>query len=206
MDDFLTNPDIIAYYNERYGTDKTELSFPDLFGINVVVFCYDLFPDGMSGFHWTDSLIDLDVDGYRYTSFPFIIGDSLKSVTEEKGINNNQLSLKISNVNTSVRSLALSNAFRNAQFNIKLAIMNPQMATIIGTILIYSGYVDYFQSVTDPIQGKNELTVYLNSVYQKLDIQPSLIAANSAYQSYYPGDEFFSLLGQVNQNQIWKYK
>ena len=53
---------------------------------------------------------------------------------------------------------------------------------------------------------KNEMTVYINSVYKKLDRQPPMIAANSVYQSYYPSDAYFSLLGQVNQNQTWKYK
>ncbi|MGQ6141222.1 DUF2163 domain-containing protein, partial [Serratia sp. IR-2025] len=77
---------------------------------------------------------------------------------------------------------------------------------VLNSTLMFSGFIDYIQAEADPNAAKNEMSVYLNSVYKKLDLQPRTIAANSVYQSYYPGDEYFSLLGQVNANQSWRYK
>ncbi|HFR2393415.1 TPA: DUF2163 domain-containing protein, partial [Shigella sonnei] len=170
-------------------------------GVNVT--CFDVLPKGTNGFHWTDSLIDIDLDGYKYISFPDIISGSLPSYSEQKGMSNDAINFKISNVNASVRALALGGFLKDAQMNIKLVILNPYDSTVIDSMLMFTGFIDYVQAVTDPNQKQNEMTIYVNSVYKKLDRQPALIAANSVYQSYYRNDEYFSLLGQVNQNQNW---
>ncbi|EEW4124938.1 DUF2163 domain-containing protein, partial [Escherichia coli] len=36
--------------------------------------------------------------------------------------------------------------------------------------------------------------------------QMRTLAANSIYQSYFPGDNYTSLLGTVNSGQTWRYK
>lgn len=202
----LTNPDILKYWNLVRGGNKTKLTVTELMSIGVHVICYDVLPKGYNGFHWTDSLIDIQLNGNSYISFPDIITDSLPSFVEEKGISNDSINFKVSNVNASVRQLALGGFLKDAKFNIHLVILNPYDSTPIYSTLMFSGFLDYVQAVADPIDKKNEMTIYVNSVYKKLDIQPPLIAANSVYQSYYKGDEYFSLLGQVNQNQTWKYK
>uniref|UniRef100_UPI001F14E7D2 DUF2163 domain-containing protein n=2 Tax=Serratia TaxID=613 RepID=UPI001F14E7D2 len=142
----------------------------------------------------------------QYTSFPDLISDSFPSFTETKEINNNSINFKVSNVNDSTRTLALGGAFREAKVNIYLVILNPSDNSVLNSTLMFSGFIDYIQAEADPNAAKNEMSVYLNSVYKKLDLQPRTIAANSVYQSYYPGDEYFSLLGQVNANQSWRYK
>lgn len=112
----------------------------------------------------------------------------------------------MSNVTASVRQLALGGFLKDAQVNIQLVILNPYDSTVLYSMLMFSGFIDYVQAVASPNDSKNEMTVYINSVYKKLDRQPPLLAANSVYQSYYKNDEYFSLLGQVNQDQTWRYK
>ncbi|EFO2889191.1 MULTISPECIES: DUF2163 domain-containing protein [Enterobacter cloacae complex] len=201
-----TNANLLKYWKLVRGTTKTQLSLMDIMSLGVFVTCFDVLPKGTNGFHWTDSLIDIPLDGYQYTSFPDIISGSLPSYSEQKGITNDAINFKISNVNASVRALALGGFLKDAQMNIKLVILNPYDSTVIDSMLMFTGFIDYIQAVADPNAKTNEMTVYVNSVYKKLDRQPALIAANSVYQSYYKGDEYFSLLGQVNQNQNWKYK
>lgn len=53
-------------------------------GVNVT--CFDVLPKGTNRFHWTDSLIDIELDGYNYISFPYIISGLLLSYSEQKGI------------------------------------------------------------------------------------------------------------------------
>jgi hypothetical protein len=62
--------------------------------------------------------------------------------------------------------------------NITLAILNPFDSTVLYSMLMFSGFIDYIQAVAEPNDMKNEMTVYINSVYKKLDRQPPMIAAN----------------------------
>nr|DAE96767.1 MAG TPA: minor tail protein [Caudoviricetes sp.] len=202
----LTNVQLLKYWNLVRGGNKTKLTITELMSLGVHVICFDVIPKGYSAFHWTDGLIDIVLNGNNYISFPDIVTDSLPSFSEQKGISNDAINMKISNVNTSVRQLALGGFLKDAQMNITLAILNPFDSTVLYSMLMFSGFIDYIQAVAEPNDMKNEMTVYINSVYKKLDRQPPMIAANSVYQSYYPSDAYFSLLGQVNQNQTWKYK
>ena len=201
-----TNANLLKYWKLVRGTTKTRLTLMEIMSLGVNVTCFDVLPKGTNGFHWTDSLIDFDLDGYKYISFPDIISGSLPSYSEQKGISNDAINFKISNVNASVRALALGGFLKDAQMNIKLVILIPYDSSVIDSMLMFTGFIDYVQAVADPNQKQNEMTIYVNPVYKKLDRQPALIAANSVYQSYYKNDEYFSLLGQVNQNQNWKYK
>jgi len=205
-ENILTNTQLLKYWNLVRGGNKTRLTVMEVMSLGVHVTCFDVLPKGTNGFHWTDSLIDIDLDGNKYISFPDIITGSLPSFTEEKGISNDSINFKVSNVNQSVRALAIGGFLKDAQMNISLVILNPYDSTVLYSMLMFSGFIDYVQAVADPNQKINEMTVYVNSVYKKLDRQPPLIAANSVYQSLYKGDEYFSLLGQVNQDQIWRYK
>ncbi|EJA2553090.1 DUF2163 domain-containing protein [Serratia marcescens] len=207
MNDLLTNPELLKYWNLTRGGNKTKLTITELMSLGVHCKAIDVFPkNSIPPIFWTDGFVDLNINGTQYTSFPDLISDSFPSFTETKEINNNSISFKVSNVNDSTRTLALGGAFREAKVNIYLVILNPADNTVLNTTLMFSGFIDYIQAEADPNNPKNEMTVNLNSVYKKLDLQPRTIAANSVYQSYYPGDEYFSLLGQVNANQSWRYK
>ncbi|HFF9491287.1 DUF2163 domain-containing protein [Serratia bockelmannii] len=207
MNELLTNPELLKYWNLTRGGNKTKLTITELMSLGVHCKAIDVFPkNSIPPIFWTDGFVDLNINGTLYSSFPDLISDSLPSFTETKEINNNSISFKISNVNDSTRTLALGGALREAKVNIYLVILNPADNTVLNTTLMFSGFIDYFKAEADPNNPKNEMTVNLNSVYKKLDLQPRTIAANSVYQSYYPGDEYFSLLGQVNANQSWRYK
>ncbi|MGK2677471.1 DUF2163 domain-containing protein [Serratia marcescens] len=207
MNDLLTNPELLKYWNLTRGGNKTKLTITELMSLGVHCKAIDVFPkNSIPPIFWTDGFVDLNINRTLYTSFPDLISDSFPSFTETKEINNNSISFKVSNVNDSTRTLALGGAFREAKVNIYLVILNPADNSVLNTTLMFSGFIDYIQAEADPNNPKNEMTVNLNSVYKKLDLQPRTIAANSVYQSYYPGDEYFSLLGQVNANQSWRYK
>lgn len=207
MNELLTNPELLKYWNLTRGGNKTKLTITELMSLGVHCKAIDVFPkNSIPPIFWTDGFVDLNINGTLYTSFPDLISDSFPSFTETKEINNNSISFKVSNVNDSTRTLAIGGALREAKVNIYLVILNPADNTVLNTTLMFSGFIDYIQAEADPNNPKNEMTVNLNSVYKKLDLQPRTIAANSVYQSYYPGDEYFSLLGQVNANQSWRYK
>lgn len=207
MNELLTNPELLQYWNLTRGGNKTKLTITELMSLGVHCRAIDVFPKNeIPPIFWTDGFVDLNINGTQYTSFPDSISDSFPSFTETKEINNNSINFKVSNVNDSTRTLALGGAFREAKVNIYLVILNPADNSVLNSTLMFSGFIDYIQAEADPNAAKNEMSVYLNSVYKKLDLQPRTIAANSVYQSYYPGDEYFSLLGQVNANQSWRYK
>lgn len=202
----FTNPDLLEYWNTARGGNKTKLSVMEVLSLGVHVKCFDVLPKAIDAIHWTDGLNEVQLNGTMYTSFPDLISDSLPSFTEEKQITNGSINFKVSNVNNSMRVLALGGALKDAKVNIYLVILNPANGSVLDYSLMYSGFIDYIDAVADPMSEKNELTVNVNSVYKQLDLQTRTLAANSVYQSYFPGDEIMSLLGVVNSGQTWKYK
>ena len=179
--DILSNKDLVDYFNLCRGTSKTKLTVTDLFSI------------GVHG-------------GKNYVSYPDLITDSLPSFSEEKQIVNGSVSFTVSNVNQSIYILATGGAFRDAKVNIYLTILNPANGEVLVHDLMFSGFMDFVETSISPLDGKNELKINLNSVYKALDVQMRTLAANSIYQSYFPGDNYTSLLGTVNSGQTWRYK
>lgn len=207
----FTNADLLAYYNLTRGKNKTVLTLSDIMSLGVHVKCVDVYPrqgSGVGALHLNDGYTNFTVNGNTYTSFPDFINDSFPSFTEQKDISNDSVTFKISNVNQSFRTLAIGGALKQAQVNIYLTILSPADGSVLVHDLMFSGYIDYFETVANNTvsDAKNELTVNLNSVWKKLDVQQKTLAANSVHQSTHPGDSYFSLLGIVNSGQTWKYK
>ncbi|MGP2127215.1 DUF2163 domain-containing protein [Escherichia coli] len=205
-DDILSNKDLVEYFNLCRGTSKTKLTVTDLFSIGVHVRCFDVLPTSIDPIFFNDGLIDLNIAGKNYVAFPDLVTDSLPSFSEEKQIANTSVTFKVSNVNQSMYILAMGGAFKDAKVNIYVTILNPATGAVLLNDLMYSGFIDYCETTINPMDQKNEMTVNVNSVYKQLDLQTRTIAANSVYQSYYPADEYVSLLGVVNSGQTWKYK
>jgi hypothetical protein len=205
----FTNPELLKYWNLTRGGNKNQLSVSELMQLGVTVKCVDIYPvqgAGVQALHLNDGYIDLNINGNLYTSFPDFINDSFGSFSEQKDIINDSLAFKVSNVSQSFQALALSGNLKNAQVNLLLTILNPANGTVLDNSLMFSGYIDYFESVSNNDDIKNELTVYVNSIWKKLDVQQRTLAANSAHQSTHKNDEYFSLLGKINSQQTWKYK
>lgn len=207
----FTNASLLSYYNMTHGTSLTVLNLAQLMSMGVHVKCVDVYPQqgsGVNAIHLTDGYVDIVAKGINYTAFPDFINDSFPTFTEQKDISNDSINFKISNVNASFRTLALGGAFKSAQVNVYLTILNPANNEVLVHDLMFSGYIDYFESTSNNIADniQNELTVNLNSVWKKLDVQMKTTAANSVHQSTHPGDAYFSLLGIVNSGQTWKYK
>ncbi|WP_213712546.1 DUF2163 domain-containing protein [Cedecea lapagei] len=204
-DSVLTNTNLLKYWELLRGEVKTRLTITEVMSLGIHVTCFDVLTKSMGALYWTDGFADIEVNGNRYTSFPDVIADTIPAINEEKGINNNAVTFKVSNVNPSIRNLALAGSLKDSKINIRLAILNPLDGSVLDSMLMFSGFFDYCKAETSPNDEVNEITVNVNSVYKKIDLQPRTIAANSVYQSYWPGDAYFSLLGQVNQNQTWTY-
>ncbi|WP_333850140.1 DUF2163 domain-containing protein [Leclercia sp.] len=205
----FTNSALLKYWNTTRGGNKTQLSISEVMQLGLTVKCIDIYPvqgSGVQALHLNDGYIDLNINGNLYTSFPDFINDSFGSFSEQKDISNDSMSFKVSNVSQSFQVLALSGGLKNAQVNMWLTILNPADATVLDNSLIYSGYLDYFESISNNDDLKNELTVYVNSIWKKLDVQQRTLAANSVHQSTHKNDAYFSLLGKINSQQTWKYK
>ncbi|MDF2784220.1 MAG: hypothetical protein K0S95_755 [Pantoea eucrina] len=202
----LKNANLLKYWKIVRGETRTSLTPTEVLSMGINCTCFEVLPNGYNGFHWTDALIDITYKGNNYISFPDLVDGSIPSITEEKGVSNNSVNFKVSNVSNSAYQLAYQGYLKDAKVNIIMIILNPFDNSILYSQLLYSGFIDYIQADADPINKTNVMTVYLNSIYKKLDRQPPLMAANSVYQSIYKGDAFMSLLGQVNSDQIWRYK
>lgn len=155
MNELLTNPELLQYWNLTRGGNKTKLTITELMSLGVHCRAIDVFPKNeIPPIFWTDGFVDLNINGTQYTSFPDLISDSFPSFTETKEINNNSINFKVSNVNDSTRTLALGGAFREAKVNIYLVILNPADNSVLNSTLMFSGFIDYIQAEADPKCGK----------------------------------------------------
>lgn len=202
----FTNPDLLEYWNTIHDSSLTRLNIQQVLSIGTHIKCIEVFPTKLDAIRWSDGLTTVQLGGNQYTPYPDLISDSFPSFTEEKDITNTSVNFKVSNVNTSSRMLALGGAFKDAKVNMYLVILNPANGQVLDYDLMYSGFIDYVECETDPVNPVNEMTVYLNSVYKKLDLQTRTLAAHSVYSGYYPGDNIMSLLGITNNGQSWTYK
>ncbi|MGC0844656.1 DUF2163 domain-containing protein [Pantoea agglomerans] len=207
----FTNAALLQFYNLKRGTNKTVLNLSDVVSMGVTVKCVDIYPVAGSPagqLHLTDAFTDVQANGINYVSFPDFVNNNFPTFNEQKDIQNESISFKISNINPSFRVLANSGAFRKARVNIYLTILSPADNTVIEHDLMFSGYIDFFETEANNQSGSvnNDITVNLNSIWNKLDVQMRTLAANSVHQSTNPGDEYFSLLGIIHAEQQWKYK
>lgn len=207
MDDLLSNPDLIKYWNQFMGGNKTVLTIANIMDLAIHVTAFEVLPRSMSAIYWNDGFATLEMDGKTYQPFPDLVQDSLPSFSEEKGISNDAIDFTVSNVDNATRIAAMAGDLDNAKINILLVILNPYTSEPLYSQLLFSGYIENFECTVNPFSEVNEMKVTVNSIYQRLDRTPKTLAANSVYQSYYPGDQIMSLLGQVNkEDQVWRYK
>jgi len=207
----FTNAALLEFYNLRRGTNKTVLTISDVISMGVIVRCVDIYPVNGSPagpLHLTDSFTNVMANGINYTIFPDFINNSFPTFKEQKDIQNESLSFKVSNIEPSFRVLANAGAFRKAKVNIYLTFISPADNTVIDHDLMFSGYIDFFETTANnQYDGViNETTVNINSIWNKLDVQMRTLSANSVHQSVHPGDEYFSLLGIIHAQQQWSYK
>lgn len=206
-DELLTNPDLLKYWALIRGETKNKLTITDLMSVAIHVTAFEVLPRSQNAIYWTDGFTQLLMDGKTYEPFPDLVQDSLPAFTEEKGIGNDTIDFTISNVDNATRIMAMSGQLDKAKLNIILVILNPYDSTEIYNQLMFSGFIENFECTVNPFSEVNEMKVTVNSVYQRLDRTQKTLAANSVYQSYYPGDGIMSLLGQVNkEDQVWRYK
>lgn len=203
----LTNDNLLKYWSLIRGETKTRLTITDVMSMGVHVIGFDLLPRSSSAIYWTDGFVPIQLNGAVYQPFPDLIQDSLPSFSEEKGINNDSIDFTVSNVDNATRIAAMAGQFDKAKMNITLIILNPFDSTPIYQQRMFTGYIENFECTVNPFSEVNEMKITVNSVYKRLDVSPKTLAANSVYQSYYPGDAIMSLLGQVNkEDQVWRYK
>lgn len=202
-----TNQDLIDYWNLTRGGNKTSLTESEIYQLNLIVKCLEIYPTGQAQpIFVTDAWVDITVAGITYISSPDFMDDSFTSNTERNSISNNGTSFKVSNVNQSYLSLLTNGVLRDAKVNIYLTILNPANGTVLDHSRTFSGYMNNSEMIFDNTVGrsKNECTINLNSVWKKLDRAQPVLSSTSIHQSVYKGDLFFNLIGIVNSEQLWK--
>ncbi|MBG0750350.1 hypothetical protein Q7O_000081 [Pectobacterium carotovorum subsp. carotovorum PCCS1] len=85
-----------------------------------------------------------------------------------------------------------------------MIILNPANGLVVSHIRYFTGYIDGFNTDINPLEGKNELTININSTWKKLDQTQRVLSSTSVHQSVHKGDKFFDLIGVIQSSQIWK--
>lgn len=207
-----TDKGLVDYYNMVKGTSKTELTLSDVISIGTFMKCVAIVPPNgeTQPIYVTDGFMSCSIGGVTYVPCNDFIVDSWNNITEENDINNDSTSIGISLVNKDWIGLITGGYLTNSMIQMHLEVISPASSEVLDTQLFFTGYIDNFEIDVDGIDNisdgvvSNKVTVNLNSIYRKLDLQSRNLCTDSIHRYYEPNDMFFSLIGTVN-SQTWSY-
>lgn len=200
-----TNVDFIEVYNDQTGQNVSRLTLPQLFSTGSMFHIIEAITASGDVLRLTDGYFDLDYNGFTYLA----TGDFLdiSSNSEEKEINNNGITVNISNVREEYITLIRNKQFDKSEVKIEMVFLNPNTGMVETTYPVFRGVVDNINiSIKyNEDECKNESEFQLNSIWEVLDKNARSHASDGIHRSY-PGNEndlFFSRIGKWNSESRW---
>ncbi|WP_249820292.1 hypothetical protein [Escherichia coli] len=205
FNELCTNIDFIEVYNDQTGQNVSRLTLPQLFSTGSMFHIIEVITASGDVLRLTDGYFDLDYNGFTYLA----TGDFLdiSSNSEEKEINNNGITVNISNVREEYITLIRGKQFDKSDVKIEMVFLNPNTGTVAATYPVFRGVVDSIavNIEYDENECKNESEFQLNSIWEVLDKNARSHASDGIHRSY-PGNEndlFFSRIGKWNSEAKW---
>ncbi|EOJ6922193.1 hypothetical protein [Escherichia coli] len=200
-----TNVDFIEVYNDQTGQNVSRLTLPQLFSTGSMFHIIEAITASGDVLRLTDGYFDLDYNGFTYLA----TGDFLdiSSNSEEKEINNNGITVNISNVREEYITLIRNKQFDKSEVKIEMVFLNPNTGMVETTYPVFRGVVDNINISIEYNEDecKNESEFQLNSIWEVLDKNARSHASDGIHRSY-PGNEndlFFSRIGKWNSESRW---
>ncbi|MFU1620522.1 hypothetical protein ACM2V5_13175 [Escherichia coli] len=200
-----TNVDFIEVYNDQTGQNVSRLTLPQLFSTGSMFHIIEAITASGDVLRLTDGYFDLDYNGFTYLA----TGDFLdiSSNSEEKEINNNGITVNISNVREEYITLIRNKQFDKSEVKIEMVFLNPNTGMVETTHPVFRGVVDNINISIEYNEDecKNESEFQLNSIWEVLDKNARSHASDGIHRSY-PGNEndlFFSRIGKWNSESRW---
>lgn len=200
-----TNVDFIEVYNDQTGQNVSRLTLPQLFSTGSMFHIIEAITASGDVLRLSDGYFDLDYNGFTYLA----TGDFLdiSSNSEEKEINNNGITVNISNVREEYITLIRNKQFDKSEVKIEMVFLNPNTGMVETTYPVFRGVVDNINISIEYNEDecKNESEFQLNSIWEVLDKNARSHASDGIHRSY-PGNEndlFFSRIGKWNSESRW---
>ncbi|EHK1725218.1 DUF2163 domain-containing protein [Escherichia coli] len=200
-----TNVDFIEVYNDQTGQNVSRLTLPQLFSTGSMFHIIEAVTASGDVLRLTDGYFDLNYNGFTYLA----TGDFLdiSSNSEEKEINNNGITVNISNVREEYITLIRNKQFDKSDVKIEMVFLNPNTGMVETTYPVFRGVVDNINISIEYNEDecKNESEIQLNSIWEVLDKNARSHASDGIHRSY-PGNEndlFFSRVGRWNAEARW---
>ncbi|ENB8610106.1 DUF2163 domain-containing protein [Escherichia coli] len=183
----------------------SRLTLPQLFSTGSMFHIIEVVTASGDVLRLTDGYFDLDYNGFTYLA----TGDFLdiSSNSEEKEINNNGITVNISNVREEYITLIRNKQFDKSDVKIEMVFLNPNTGMVETTYPVFRGVVDNINISIEYNEDecKNESEFQLNSIWEVLDKNARSHASDGIHRSY-PGNEndlFFSRIGKWNSEAKW---
>ncbi|EFC4168742.1 TPA: DUF2163 domain-containing protein [Escherichia coli] len=183
----------------------SRLTLPQLFSTGSMFHIIEAITASGDVLRLTDGYFDLDYNGFTYLA----TGDFLdiSSNSEEKEINNNGITVNISNVREEYITLIRNKQFDKSEVKIEMVFLNPNTGMVETTYPVFRGVVDNINISIEYNEDecKNESEFQLNSIWEVLDKNARSHASDGIHRSY-PGNEndlFFSRIGKWNSESRW---
>lgn len=150
----------------------------------------------------TDHPRELEWNGNTYLSTGDLL--AVPTVSEQGNIQVNTVTLKLSGVNQSNVSKALSVNFIDVPVVIRRGFFDSSDHSIISDpIVLFKGYISTFGITEDITSGDSTLTWTLTSHWVDFERKNGRQTNDSLHRELYPGDRFFEYAGQTVEDFKW---
>ncbi|WP_337015300.1 hypothetical protein [Leclercia sp. AS011] len=209
LNSLTQHPDFLKVYNDRNGTNLTKLKQSQLFTVGDRFQLVTItFADGSGELRLCDGFYDISFNSKTYLA----VGDfiDIKNPTRTKDINNNGMSIRVSNVRPEYITLIQAGKFDRAIVNVELVFTNPQSGVIEANYGTFRGEIDSAIVTLDYSNKEavtNETEFVLNSFWAVLEKNGRSHASDGVHRSHVgnENDTFFAKIGKWNSEQ-WKMK
>ncbi|MFI3035744.1 hypothetical protein ACH54D_02545 [Atlantibacter hermannii] len=205
-----SNADFISVYNERMGTNLTRLTMKHVFSTGSLYHCVSIkFGDGSGELRICDGYHDIMFNNQLYIAS----GDFLdvQNSPESKEINNNGMSVKISNVRPEYIQLIRNKKFDRAIITISMVFLSPQTGQVQTSFGVFRGQIDSSTIRIDyghDEEMTSETEIKINNFWEVLNKCARYHASDGVHRSYAGNshDTFFQKIGKWNSEAVWMTK
>lgn len=210
FNNLCSNADFINVYNERMGTNLSKLTLKHVFSTGSFYHCVSIkFADGSGELRICDGYHDIMFNSQLYIAS----GDFLdvQNSPESKEINNNGMSVKVSNVRPEYVQLIRNKKFDRAIVTITMVFLSPQTGQVQTSFGVFRGQIDSSTiriDYTSEEEITSETEIKINNFWEVLNKSARYHASDGVHRSYAgnSNDTFFQKIGKWNSEANWMTK
>ena len=161
---------------------------------------FELYLDGASTFA-TDSYRSILWNGNLYVANGHLL--SFDAIEEAADMKVTQTRISLSGVDQSIIAMILAHNYIDRRLVIRKAFLSSDEALIVDPVPILDGRCDAPEIAEDPVSGTCTVTLSCGSHWIDFERKPGRHCNHAEQQIWFPGDNGFEYVSQLNREIKW---